>query len=280
MKNMKYLIKLFGALALTTGAATSVVACDKASDAPTLDSKYATLLGLNVVNQSLTADFSKVEINTAAAFTISTVKAKFENMINTNGDISSTDTTNIGAFLKELGFTVTADNKCSKEDAAIIRELKLVIKEPTKDVKAGTVAKNTAGTDFIINKGTVKFEVQKKDDTVVKTYSLEVKAIDNLGVPTKFAAFLNANTKLDLNENNSKFVKNGQTSAFKLLFKVSEDTTKYNALLKTLGNPAVTFIFKINGSEITQFTTGSVVNLTIKFGDVTVLTDLSLGTLQ
>lgn len=274
MKNMKYLIKLFGALALTTGAATSVVACyDPADDAVTLKAEYAKLLGLDTVKQELADNYSKVEIK-LGNFDDATIKSRFEALLNADNIAKDKDAT---AFLKELGFT--ADAKGVYKDADTIKALKTVAKDT--DVKIGTISKKSNSNDFVISTGTVNFTVNKADGTLIKTYKLEVAATD-LAVPAKVAVLLEKDN-LDLLNALSGYVTGQPTSGFKITFKTekNEEETKYNNLLNILGVASkVTFNWSESGDNIVDdmFVASKEAKVKVLFDGVIVTsTAISLG---
>ncbi|WP_342219281.1 hypothetical protein [Spiroplasma endosymbiont of Amphimallon solstitiale] len=173
MRNMKTLLRLMGAAALTTVAASSVVACGTQTKAPTLDGKYAKLLGwysdenTSTINQELkkdeTAGKENYSIAIVATDNTKITATKFNEKLlkagtGTDSDKFQAVSDDAAAFLKDLGFTRDSKKFYSADDVKKITALSAKV----ESTESGKIEANSGKTDFNVAAGTCQINIMDK----------------------------------------------------------------------------------------------------------------------
>ncbi|WP_342254692.1 hypothetical protein [Spiroplasma endosymbiont of Zeiraphera isertana] len=283
MRNMKTLLRLMGAAALTTVAASSVVACGTQTKAPALNGKYAALLGwysdenISLINQelkknyttgkekySIEADDTKI---TATKFNGKLLKAG----TGTDSDKSQAFSDDAAAFLKDLGFTPDSKKFYSADDVKKITALSAKVEstEVCKIEAAGT-------TDFKVEAGTCQINIMDKatgdDAKSVKKYTINTLKKDALGVPAEVAAIL-IKTNLALTKDNN-FKKDGDVlTSLPWADGKTKEKNLYDSLVKLIGGQKLVWSTTDGGTAINKYPndTTTDVFLRVMFGEVKVV---------
>ncbi|WP_252320097.1 hypothetical protein [Spiroplasma endosymbiont of Lariophagus distinguendus] len=295
MRNMKTLLRLMGAAALTTVAASSVVACRTQTKAPALNGKYATLLGwysnenTSLINQELkkddTAGKESYSISVPAADNTKITATKFNEKLLKAGTGADSDkfqavSDDAAAFLKDLGFTPDSKKFYSADDVKKITALSAKVEstEAGKIEAAGT-------TDFKVEAGTCQINIMDKatgdDAKSVKKYTINTLKKDALGVPAAVYTLVEL-AKLDLTKANG--FEQGKDVLKSLPWKAANSKEKnlYNSLVNLFSKDKVSLVWTSDdqGQTVVPKYTDQKVYLTVKFGEVKVTNTLDFGTPQ
>ncbi|MBP1526020.1 MAG: hypothetical protein H9Q65_05600 [Spiroplasma ixodetis] len=295
MRNMKTLLRLMGAAALTTVAASSVVACGTQTKAPSLNGKYATLLGwysnenTSLINQELkkddTAGKESYSISVPAADNTKITATKFNEKLLKAGTGADSDkfqavSDDAAAFLKDLGFTPDSKKFYSVDDVKKITALSAKVEstEAGKIEAAGT-------TDFKVEVGTCQINIMDKatgdDAKSVKKYTINTLKKDALGVPAAVYTLVEL-AKLDLTKANG--FEQGKDVLKSLPWKAANSKEKnlYNSLVNLFSKDKVSLVWTSDdqGQTVVPKYTDQKVYLTVKFGEVKVTNTLDFGTPQ
>ncbi|MBP1527428.1 MAG: hypothetical protein H9Q66_05875 [Spiroplasma ixodetis] len=295
MRNMKTLLRLMGAAALTTVAASSVVACGTQTKAPSLNGKYATLLGwysnenTSLINQELkkddTAGKESYSISVPAADNTKITATKFNEKLLKAGTGADSDkfqaiSDDAAAFLKDLGFTPDSKKFYSADDVKKITALSAKVEstEAGKIEAAGT-------TDFKVEAGTCQINIMDKatgdDAKSVKKYTINTLKKDALGVPAAVYTLVEL-AKLDLTKANG--FEQGKDVLKSLPWKAANSKEKnlYNSLVNLFSKDKVSLVWTSDdqGQTVVPKYTDQKVYLTVKFGEVKVTNTLDFGTPQ
>lgn len=282
MRSMKTLLRLMGAVTLSTVAASSVVACGNAK-APQLNAKIAVLLGW-YSNETTSKVNQKLSQNIAVSG-----KEKEEITIDNNQVIASTDfksallalvdktkakDADAAKFLADLGFKSGSESKdYSEADINAITALKA----KNTSVEAGKIEENSDKNDFNVGVGTCQVDIMDKDGNdakVVKSYTINTNKKDNIGVPTEAASLV---TKTNLGLTKEKGYVQGGKVFTSLSWADGKDKEKrlYDSLVKLFGKESL--IWTANGKDITNYPTSGSAYLTVKFGNIKVVDTLDCG---
>ncbi|WP_339048742.1 hypothetical protein [Spiroplasma endosymbiont of Colias croceus] len=295
MRNMKTLLRLMGAAALTTVAASSVVACGTQTKAPALNGKYATLLGwysnenTSLINQELkkddTAGKESYSISVPAADNTKITATKFNEKLLKAGTGADSDkfqavSDDAAAFLKDLGFTPDSKKFYSADDVKKITALSAKVEstEAGKIEAAGT-------TDFKVEAGTYQINIMDKatgdDAKSIKKYTINSLKKDALGVPAAVYTLVEL-AKLDLTKANG--FEQGKDVLKSLPWKAANSKEKnlYNSLVNLFSKDKVSLVWTSDdqGQTVVPKYTDQKVYLTVKFGEVKVTNTLDFGTPQ
>ncbi|WP_425381740.1 hypothetical protein [Spiroplasma endosymbiont of Polydrusus pterygomalis] len=281
MRSMKTLLRLMGAVTLSTVAASSVVACGNAK-APQLNAKYAVLLGwysnetTSNINQKLskdqTAGKEKEEI-TIDKQSITTTNFKTKLLVANNSDPSKFQAKDVDAakFLADLGFKSGNESQdYSQTDTAAINALKAKI----TSFEAGKIEANAGKTDFNVGAGTCQISIMDKDGTdakSIKDYTINTLKKDDVGVPAEVASLV---IKDNLALTKDKGYKQGGKVLTSLPWATGKDKEKrlYDSLVKLFGKESLIWASDSNGqNSITTYPTSGKAYLMVKFGNVKLL---------
>ncbi|WP_425377025.1 hypothetical protein [Spiroplasma endosymbiont of Aleiodes alternator] len=286
MRNMKTLLRLMGGAALTTVAASSVVACGTQTKAPALNGKYATLLGwysdenTSTINQELkkddTAGKESYSIAVSAADNTKITTTKFNEKLlkagtGTDSDKSQAVSDDSAAFLKDLGFTPDSKKFYSAGDVKKITALSAKV----ESTEAGKV--EAAGTtDFKFEAGTCQINIMYKatgdDAKSVKKYTINTLKKDALNISTEVIGtdkLITDKDSLELTDAQG-FKRTKPVSSFKLKIKNAVKQKQFDSLVKLLKINVTTKFFDnaSAGTEVTGNFPNSKVYLQISFGSV------------
>ncbi|WP_338960214.1 MULTISPECIES: hypothetical protein [unclassified Spiroplasma] len=297
MRNMKTLLRLMGAAALTTVAASSVVACGTQTKAPALNGKYAKLLGwysdenTSTINQELKKDESAVgkenySIAIVATDSTKITTTKFNEKLLKAGDGADANKfkakdADAAVFLKDLGFTsgsTTAFYKVEEVTSITALSAKVESTEAGKIEAVGT-------TDFKVAAGTCQINIMDKatgdDAKSVKKYTISTLKKDTLGVPAQVDTLVQS-AKLDLTKANG--FEQGKDVLKSLPWKTenSKEKNLYNSLVNLFSKDKVSLVWTSDAQGQTAILkyTAQKVYLTVKFGEVKVTNTLDFGTPQ
>jgi len=293
MRSMKTLLRLLGAVSLTTVAASSVVACGTQTKAPTLDGKYAALLGWysdenkSLINQKLKKDESTAgqeKYSIIADNSLIWTAEFFKTKLLTTKEVTEPQKyrakdADAAAFLKDLGFNSGNESKdYSTNEITKITALsaKVTSSTPGKIEENGT-------NDFKVSDGTCQVDIMDKAGEgakVVKSYTIKTLKNDTLEVPTAVSSIVVTTENLDFTKEKG-YVQGGKVLT-SLPWKTNKSVEKnqYNSLVKLFGKESLNWTSDNAGKTpiITYPTSGSAY-LTIKFGNIKVLTNLNCGNL-
>lgn len=296
MRNMKTLLRLMGAAALTTVAASSVVACGTQTKAPTLDGKYAALLewysdqNTSTINQELkkddTAGKESYSISVPAADSTKITETKFNEKLLKAGSGADSGkfqavSDDAAAFLKDLGFTPDSKKFYSADDVKKITALSAKV----ESTEAGKIEANSGKTDFNVAAGTCQINIMDKatgdDAKSVKKYTINTLKKDTLGVPAAVHTLVEL-AKLDLTKANG--FEQGKDVLKSLPWKTANSKEKnlYDSLVNLLSKDKVSLVWTSDdqGQTVIPKYTAQKVYLTVKFGEVKVTNTLDFGTPQ
>ncbi|CAB1053666.1 hypothetical protein [Spiroplasma endosymbiont of Danaus chrysippus] len=288
MRNMKTLLRLMGAAALTTVAASSVVACGTQTKAPVLNGKYATLLGwysdekTTTINQELKKDDSSAgkesySIAVSAVDNTKITATKFNEKLLKAGDGADSDKSqafsdDAAAFLKDLGFTPDSKKFYSADDVKKITALFAKV----ESTEAGKIEANSAKSDFNVAAGTCQINIMDKatgdDAKSVKKYTINTLKKDTLGVPAAVAAIVVKNN-LALTPAN-KFKKDGNVlTSLPWADGKTKEKNLYDSLVKLIGGQKLVWSTTDGGTAINKYPndTTTDVFLRVMFGEVKVV---------
>ncbi len=290
MRSMKTLLRLMGAVTLSTVAASSVVACGNAK-APQLNGKYAVLLGwysdetTSNINQKLNKDETVSEKYSIIADDSKIVSDNlFKNQLLTQGSVADKfKAKNVDAakFLVDLGFKSGNESQdYSQTDTDAIKTLKVKI----TSTEAGKIEANSGKTDFNVGAGTCQISIMDKDGAdakSIKDYTINTLKKDNIGVP-------NVVSSLVKKDNLVLTKKNGYEQEVKVLTSLSWVTGKdkekklYDSLVKLFGKESLSWASDASGqNSITTYPASGKAYLMVNFGNVKVLTNyIDCGDLQ
>lgn len=290
MRSMKTLLRLMGGAALTTVAASSVVACGTQTKAPALNGKYAALLGwysdenTSTINQKLKNDESaagqeKYSIIADDSLIKPTELFKTKLLIQ-GSDASKFKAKNPEAtkFLSELGFKSGSENKdYSTDDVTKITELIAKVTSST----SGKIEENGT-SDFKVGDGTSQVDIMYKvgnDAKVVKSYTIKTIKNDTLGVPTEVSSVVTI-ANLDLTKAKG-YVQSGTVlTTLPWADGKTKEKNLYDSLVKLFGKESLNWTSDSDMQmPITTYPTIGNAYLTIKFGNIKVLTNLDCGNL-
>ena len=287
MRNMKTLLRLMGAAALTTVAASSVVACGTQTKAPALNGKYAALLGwysdenTSTINQELkkddTAGKESYSISVPAADSTKITATKFNEKLLKAGDGANVDKfkakdADAAAFLKDLGFTsgsTTAFYKAEEVTSITALSAKVESTEAGKIEAVGT-------TDFKVLAGTCQINIMDKatgdDAKSVKKYTISTLKKDKLNISTEVIGIdklIKDKDSLELTDAQG-FKQTKPVSSFKLKIKNAVKQKQFDSLVKLLKINVTTKFFDNDsaGTEVTGNFPNKKVYLQISFGSV------------
>lgn len=280
MRNMKVLLKLLGAVSLSTIASSSVIAC--CTKIPESSFDIAKLLGWSdtdgksLINQKLNYDntANKEKYSIIVDDSLIRPTALFKTKLLIQGSVLGKFKAKDGQSAKlllDLGFKSGNKNKdYSDADVTSITSLSAVIKTNNP----GKIKKNGI-TDFKITGGTCQIEI-KNNDTLLKTFSIKTKE-SNLLVP-------DAVNKIIQKSSNSWNITFAQTAAYKenqsvitqLPWNTDSDGQKaqkqFNELLKILNLSNYTLLWSLDSDKDQTITTYTNVKtlLTIEFSEIKV----------
>lgn len=297
MRNMKTLLRLMGAAALTTVAASSVIACGTQTKAPALNGKYATLLqwysdeNTSTIKQELKKDESvsgkeNYSIAIVAADNTKITATKFNEKLLKAGDGADSNKSqavsdDAAAFLKDLGFTPDSKKFYSTDDIKGITALSAKV----ESIEAGKIEANSGNTDFNVAAGTCQINIMDKatreDAKSVKKYTINTLKKDTLGVPTQVGTLVQS-AKLDLTKANG--FEQGKDVLKSLPWKTDNYKEKnlYNSLVNLFSKDKVSLVWTSDAQGQTAILkyAAQKVYLTVKFGEVKVTTTIDFGTPQ
>lgn len=287
MRSMKTLLRLLGAVSLTTVAASSVVACG--SKAPDLHVDVAKLLdwydvqGKSKINQQLTKDDTpgKEKYSIIADDSLIKPTELFKNKLLIQGfavgkfKAKNTEATK---FLSDLGFKSGSESKdYSTDDVAKITALiaKVTSSTPGKIEENGT-------TDFKVSDGTCQVDIMDKTGDsakVIKSYTIKTLKNDTLRVPNTVTKIVKT-TNLDLTKEKG-YVQGGKVIT-SLPWKNDKSAEKnlYDSLFKLFGKESLIWTSDQAGQTvITTYPTSGSAYLIVKFGNIKVSPNLDCGTI-
>lgn len=286
MRSMKTLIRLMGAVTLSTVAASSVVACGTNAKAPALKGDYAALLGWYDADKTTSKIQQKLNKNETIAN-----KEKYEVIavdtiiMNTNfKDSLLTPSTNLGKFiaksadaakfLVELGFKSGSE----KEDYENTEVTSIThLKAKVTSSEAGTIKANTRNTDFVVVAGTCQISIiMDKDGTDVKSiknYTINTLQKDDLGVPSEVTTLVVVG---NLGLTSAKgYKKDGNVlTSLPWVTKKEKEERLYNSLIELIGGAKLEwYADKTDETVMTKYpnTDTTKTYLMVKSGDVNLL---------
>lgn len=281
MRSMKTLLRLLGAVSLTTVAASSVVACG--SKPPEINVDVAKLLdwydvqGKSKINQTLTRDDTAGKEKYSIIADDSQIKITnlFKNKLLNNNKAKNTEVTK---FLSDLGFKSGSESRdYSTDDVAKITALVAKVTSSTP----GKIEENVK-TDFKVSDGTCQVAIMEKAGDgakVVKSYTIKTLKNDTLEVPKTVISIVKKEN-LDLTKEKG-YVKKGRVlTSLPWKNNNSVDKKLYNSLVRLFSNDKLSLVWtsdsygKINISEYPE---NGNAYLTIKFGNLIVLNALDCG---
>ncbi|WP_342260732.1 hypothetical protein [Spiroplasma endosymbiont of Notiophilus biguttatus] len=286
MRNMKTLLRLMGAAALTTVAASSVVACGTQTKAPALDGKYATLLGwydadnkTSKIAQELkkddTAGKEKYSIEAVATLITAT---NFKNVLLTEGTAPDTGKfkakdADAAAFLKDLGFTSGSTSAFYKaEEVTSITALSATV----ESTESGKIEANTGKNDFNVAAGTCQINIMDKatgdDPKSVKKYTIDTVKKDKLDVPAAVAAIVEkGNLALTPANNFKKDVK--VLTSLPWADGKTKEKNLYDSLVKLIGDQKLVWSTTADGDAINKYPNDITTDVFLRviFGEVKVV---------
>lgn len=286
MRSMKTLLRLMGAVTLSTLAASSVVACGPNTKAPALDGKYAALLNWYDADNKTTKIEQKLNKIIASGQEKEEIIAKDDMIKSTNfKDRLLVSGSAVGKwkakspdaakFLADLRFESGNDQKdYSDNDVTAITNLKAEVTSS----EAGKVEANTANNDFKVAAGTCQISIIKSNGDS-KSYTINTLKKDTLAIPTEVAKFVTADSLVLTKEKG--YVQDGKVLKF-LSWKdnVKTEEKLYNFLVRLFGKESLIWTSDDAGkTKIDKYPTSGKAYLTIKFGDVQVLTAMDCGNL-
>ncbi|WP_353307025.1 hypothetical protein [Spiroplasma ixodetis] len=286
-----------GAAALTTVAASSVVACGTQTKAPALNGKYETLVqwysdeNTSIIKQELKKDESvsgkeNYSIAIVAADNTKITATKFNEKLLKAGDGADSNksqavSNDAAAFLKDLGFTPDSKKFYSADDVKGITALSAKV----ESIEAGKIEANSGNTDFNVAAGTCKINIMDKatgkDAKSVKKYTINTLKKDTLGVPTQVGTLVQS-AKLDLTKANG--FEQGKDVLKSLPWKTdnSKEKNLYNYLVNLFSKDKVSLVWTSDAQGQTAIIkyAAQKVYLTVKFGELKVTTTIDFGTPQ
>ena len=288
MRSMKTLLRLLGAVSLTTVTASSIVAC-WSSKAPDLHVAVAKLLdwydaqGKSKINQKLnkcdTAGKEKYSIITDDSLIKPANLFKDKLLVEdfTLGNFKAKNT-EAKKFLSELGFKSGSESKdYSTYDVTKISALiaKVTSSNPGKIEENGI-------TDFKVFDGTCQVDIMNKTGNcakVKKSYTIKTLNNDTLGIQFKVSSIVTT-ANLDLTKEKG-YVRGGRVLT-SLPWKDDKSAEKnlYNSLVKLFGKESLNWTSdSAKQNPIIIFPTSGKAYLTVRFWNIKVSANLDCGNL-
>lgn len=283
MRSMKTLLRLLGAVSLTTVAASSVVACGSEPE-PELNVDVAKLLnwydaqGSTLIRQIIGYNNSKV-LSIIADDTLIKPTELFKNKLLIEGSAAGkfkAKNSEATKLLSELGFKSGSDSKdYSDADVASITKLiaKVTNNNPGKIQESGT-------TDFKVSDGISQVNIMDKDEDnakILKSYTIKTLKNDTLNLPSLMSIVVKTTT-LDLSKEKG-YVQGGNVLT-SLPWK-KDDMKKiygdYVNCFKSFKEELIWTSDSVGQNPITTYPTTGNAYLTIKFGNVKVINVLDCG---
>lgn len=280
MRNIKTLLRLMGAVALTTVAASSVVACGTNAKELVLNGKYATLLdwyGADNKTSKIEQQLNKNEITTG--------KEKYE-VIADNTKITATNfkttllkqeegkwiakSDEAAAFLADLGFKKGSKTKEYGDEVTAIEALKAKVTSS----EAGKIEAITGNTDFKVADGTCQVSIMDKatDGKAIRNYTITTLKKDSLAIPTAVVTLV-VTENLDLTSRKG-YKKDGNVlTSLPWISGKEKEERLYNSLVELIGGAKLEwYAVSIDGTTITKYPNDRVKTyLMVKSGDVNLL---------
>ncbi|WJG71368.1 hypothetical protein [Spiroplasma ixodetis] len=287
MRSMKTLLRLLGAVSLTTVAASSVVACG--SKAPEIHVDVAKELdwydaqGKSKIKQKLNRDdtVGKEKYSIIADDSLIKPTELFKTKLLIQGSTVGkfkAKNTEATKFLSDLGFKSGSESKdYSTDDVAKITALiaKVTSSTPGKIEENGT-------TDFKVSDGNCQVDIMDKvgdGAKVVKSYTIKTLKNDTLDINATVITNLIVN-KNGLKLTDSEGFKQGQPiSSFKLKIKSDIKQKQFDSLIILLNTNVNTKFFSAvtGGTEVTGNFSTTKVFLEIHFGNVVLSSRIDCG---
>ncbi|WP_339046206.1 hypothetical protein [Spiroplasma endosymbiont of Colias croceus] len=278
MRSMKTLLRLLGAVSLTTVAASSVVACG--SKSPEIHVDVAKLLewydanGKSKINQKLNKNDTTGKENYSIIADDSLIKTAelFKTKLLIQGSAAGkfkAKNTEATKFLSDLGFNSGSDSKDYSIDD--VTKITALIAKVTSSTPGKIEANGT--TDFKVSDGTCQVDIMNKagnDATVVKSYTIKTLKNDALNINASVITNLIVN-KDGLKLTDSEGFKQGQPiSNFKLKINSDKKQKQFDSLITLLNTNVNTKFFNAvtGGTEVTGNFPTTKVFLEIHFGNV------------
>lgn len=288
MRSMKTLLRLLGAVSLTTVAASSVVACG--SKAPEIHVDVAKLLdwydaqGKSKINQKLNKDdtVGQEKYSIIADDSLIKLPELFKTKLLIQG--SATDkfkakNTEATKLLSDLGFKSGSESKdYSTDDVTKITALIAKVTSSTP----GKIKENTQKIDFNVENGTCQVDIMDKAGDgakVVKSYTIKTLKNDILKVQFEVSSIVKT-ANLDFIKD--KGYVQGGTVLTTLPWKSDKSAEKklYDSLVNLIGSQKLVWSTNAAGTEIINtYPASGKAYLTVRFGDVKVSSHLDCGIL-
>lgn len=288
MRSMKTLLRLLGAVSLTTVAASSVVACG--SKAPEIHVDVAKLLdwydaqGKSKINQKLNKDdtVGQEKYSIIADDSLIKLPELFKTKLLIQGsaaDKFKAKNTEATKLLSDLGFKSGSESKdYSTDDVTKITALIAKVTSSTP----GKIKENTGKTDFNVENGTCQVDIMDKsgnDAKVVKSYTIKTIETNNLGISSESISIV---TLVNLDFIKDKGYVQGGTVLTTLPWKSDKSAEKklYDSLVNLIGSQKLVWSTNAAGTEIINtYPASGKAYLTVRFGDVKVSRHLDCGNL-
>lgn len=287
MRSMKTLLRLLGAVSLTTVAASSVVACG--SKAPEIHVNVAKLLdwydaqGKSLISQKLNKDdtVGQEKYSIIADDSLIKLPELFKTKLLIQGSAAGkfkAKNTEATKFLSDLGFKSGSESKdYSTDDVTKITALIAKVTSST----SGKIEENGT-SDFKVGDGTCQVDIMNKvgnDAKVVKSYTIKTIKNDTLKVPFVVSSIVKTE---NLNFTKEKGYVQGGKVLTSLPWKDDKSVEKnlYDSLVKLFGKESLNWTSdSVGQTPITTFPTSGKAYLTIKFWNIKVSANLDCGNL-
>ncbi|BET39582.1 hypothetical protein [Spiroplasma ixodetis] len=283
MRSMKTLLRLLGAVSLTTVAASSVVACGTEPE-PKINVDVAKLLnwydaqGNTLIKQIIGYNNSKVLSIIADNSKINTANLFKDKLLiqGSAADKFKAKNSEATKLLSEFGFKTGSDSKdYSDADVASITKLiaKVTNNNPGKIEESGT-------TDFKVSDGISQVNIMDKDEDnakILKSYTIKTLKNDTLSLPILMSNVVNTTT-LDLSKEKG-YVQGGNVLT-SLPWKKDDMKKSYGDYVncfKSFKEELIWTSDSFGQKPITTYPTTGNAYLTIKFGNVKVINVLACG---
>lgn len=285
--NMKNILKLMGALAITTGATTSVVACNESTNA-TMNAAISKILDLTNDKgegvQEISLDTSKTDqppVWTIPALVTAITADKLLTEENKAANQACFD------FITNV-FKVKPTKGTKLDDGIFEKSVLTAITGQVTKITP-TLKKTEDGKDYAITAGTFSFQFKKGEEKIGDVYSFNLKIDAKKGIiGTVLAALVTNFTVSDtdlVDNNNFKFVKDGPIPAGAVkgavinIDSTTENGKMFAALNKLTGLKVTAQMESTNASG--TWDAGKILTISYKTSDVnfdasTVKTDITV----
>lgn len=179
--NMKNILRLMGALALTTGTATSVIACGHENPGVAMNAEVSKQLGLTDAEGKGT-QVAELDVTTKAddaTWTVAVLKTPIKaSALLTEGEKAA----NQACFDFITNVLKVKPKEGTKLDDGVFDKtaLEAIVGEVT-NIRP-TLTKTADGKDYAVTDGTLSFQFKKGEDKLGDKYGIKLKVDDKVGV--------------------------------------------------------------------------------------------------